>query len=308
MRFRTDPSQIRGSIAPVVTPFDPDGAIDTGALAGLIEWQIQSGTHGISVLGSTGEPSAQTVEERVRVLEAAGRAVADRVPFFPGTGSAHLGETLQTTAAAEAAGADAALVITPFYSRPTQQALFDWYSTIAREFPSLPIVVYNVPIRTAVDIQPETVGRLRRAHGNIVGIKETTRDFEHASYVLNECGRDFLVYCGIELLCYPMLAIGGVGHLSCVANVAPQPCAALYDAFVAGDHEEALRLHYDLHALVEMAFVETNPGPVKWAMERLGILACGDVRPPLGSPAPASQERIAAILAEVGLLEPASAT
>jgi 4-hydroxy-tetrahydrodipicolinate synthase len=307
MRFRSDPTQVRGSIAPVVTPFAPDGALDAEVLARLIEWQIERGSHGISVLGSTGEPSSQTLEERLRVLEVAGRTVADRVPFFPGTGSAHLGETLQATAAAEAAGADAVLVITPYYSRPTQAGLFEWYSTIAREFPSLPIVVYNVPVRTAVDIQPQTVGRLRRAHDNIVGIKETTRDFEHASYVLNECGRDFLVYCGIELLCYPMLAIGGVGHLSCVANIAPEPCAELYDAFVAGRIDDAIRLHYELHPLVELAFVETNPGPVKWAMEQLGILASGGVRPPLASPAAASRERISSILADVGLLEAAPA-
>lgn len=307
MKFRSDPSTIRGSIAPVVTPFDADGAVDTGALARLVDWQLESGSHGISVLGSTGEPSAQTVGERLQVLEVAARTVADRAPFFPGTGATHLGETLEVTAAAEALGADAVLVITPYYSRPTQQGLFDWYSRIASEFPSLPIVVYNVPVRTAIDIHPETVGRLRLAHDNIVGIKETTRDFEHASHVLNECGRDFLVYCGIELLCYPMLAIGGAGHLSCVANVAPRPCAALYDVFVAGDLEEATRLHYELHPLVEMAFVETNPGPVKWAMERLGILASGHVRPPLASPAPASRERIAAILAEAGLLEGAPA-
>jgi 4-hydroxy-tetrahydrodipicolinate synthase len=307
MRFRADPAQVRGSIAPVVTPFTPDGAVDLQTLSQLIDWQIERGSHGVSVLGSTGEPSSQTLEERLRVLEVAGRAVADRVPFFPGTGSAHLGETLQATAAAEAAGADAVLVITPFYSRPTQNALFDWYSTIAREFPGLPIVVYNVPVRTAVDIHPQTVGRLRREHDNIVGIKETTRDFEHASHVLNECGRDFLVYCGIELLCYPLLAIGGVGHLSCVANVAPEPCAELYDAFVAGNHDEALRLHYELHPLVELAFVETNPGPIKWAMEQLGILASGGVRPPLASPAAASRERISSILADVGLLEAAPA-
>ncbi len=308
MRFRSDPSQIRGSIAPVVTPFQRDGSIDTDTLVRLIEWQIESGSHGISVLGSTGEPSSQSVAERLQVLETAAQAVADRVPFFPGTGSAHLGETLEVTAAAERLGADAALVITPYYSRPTQQALFDWYSTIAREFPGLPIVVYNVPVRTAVDIHPETVARLRLAHDNIVGIKETTRDFEHASYVLSACGRDFLVYCGIELLCYPMLAIGGVGHLSCVANVAPRPSAALYDAFAAGDHDEARRLHYELHPLVEMAFVETNPGPVKWAMERLGIVPCGSVRPPLADPAPASEERIVAILADVGLLAEAAAS
>jgi 4-hydroxy-tetrahydrodipicolinate synthase len=306
MRFRSDPSQVKGSIAPVVTPFDRGGAVDLDALAGLIEWQIEAGSHGISVHGSTGEPSTQTVEEREAVLEVAARTVADRVPFFPGTGSTHLAETLRLTAKAEELGADAVLLITPYYSRPTQQGLFEWYSTVAREFPDLPIVAYNVPVRTAVDIAPETMGRLRRAHPNIVGIKETTRDFEHASYVLAECGRDFLVYCGIELLCYPMLAIGGVGHLSCVANVAPKPCAALYDAFVAGDHDQAVRLHYELHPLVEMAFVETNPGPVKWAMEQLGVLSCGAVRPPLAAPSAASREKIGALLAETGLLEIAS--
>ena len=302
MKFRSDPSQIRGSIAPVVTPFDADGAVDHDALAALIEWQLDSGSHGISVQGSTGEPSSQTIEEREAALETAARTVADRVPFFPGTGSVLMDDTLRLTAKADELGADAVLIVTPYYSRPTQDGLFEWYSTVAREFPHLPIVVYNVPVRTAVDIAPETVGRLRRAHANIVGIKETTRDFEHASHVLNICGRDFLAYCGIELLCYPMLAIGGVGHLSCVANVAPKPCAALYDAFVAGDLELAQRLHYELHPLVEMAFVETNPGPVKWAMERLGILDCGDVRPPLVSPSEPNRARIETHLAEAGLL------
>jgi len=303
VRFRSDPSQIRGSIAPVVTPFDADGAVDHAALAALIEWQLMSGSHGISVQGSTGEPVSLTLEEREAALETAARAVADRFPFFPGTGSVLLDETLRLTAKADELGADAVLVVTPYYARPTQDAIFEWYSTVAREFPHLPIVVYNVPVRTAVDIAPETVGRLRRAHENIVGIKETTRDFEHASHVLNICGRDFLAYCGIELLCYPMLAIGGVGHLSCVANVAPRPCAALYDAFVAGDHAEAQRLHYELHPLVELAFLETNPGPVKWAMERLGILECGAVRPPLTSPSEPNRGRIEALLVEAGLLE-----
>jgi 4-hydroxy-tetrahydrodipicolinate synthase len=303
MRFRSDPAQIRGSIAPVVTPFDERGAVDLEALAKLIEWQIESGSHGISVHGSTGEPSTQSVEEREAVLEVAARTVANRVPFFPGTGSTHLEETLRLTAKADELGADAVLVITPYYSRPTQQGLFEWYSTVAREFPGLPIVAYNVPIRTAVDIAPETMGRLRRAHENIVGIKETTKDFEHASYVLAECGRDFLVYCGIELLCYPMLAIGGVGHLSCVANFAPKPCAALYEAFVAGDFDEALRLHFELHPLVDLAFLETNPGPVKWAMEQLGVFGCGAVRPPLAAPSEQSRRRITELLVHTGLLE-----
>lgn len=304
MRFRSDPSSIRGAITPLVTPFAPDGSLDLDSLRRLIDWQLGEGAHGISVAGSTGEPVTQTLEERKAVLACAAEVLDDRAPFLPGTGSGSLDETLELTAEAERLGADAVLVVAPYYSRPTQEGLYEWYDTIARAFPSLPLIVYNVPVRSAVDVAPATVGRLRRAHANIVGIKETTRDFEHVSYVLHECGRDFLVYSGIELLCYPMLAIGGAGHLSCVGNIAPRPVAALYDEFAAGRYEEAVRLHYELHPLVDLAFVETNPGPVKWAMEELGILPSGLVRPPLASPSEASRERIRVLLAESGL-EPA---
>ena len=211
MRFRADPSSLRGSIAPVVTPFTADGELDTEGLRRLIGWQLDSGSHGISLGGSTGEPSAQTPQERIAAMTEAARVIADRVPFLPGTGSARLDETLELTAAAAALGADAALVITPYYARPTQEGLFQWYATVASENPDLPIVVYNVPSRTAVDIAPETIARLRRRYGNVVGVKETTRDFEHFSRVLHQCGRDILMWSGIELLCLPLLALGGVG-------------------------------------------------------------------------------------------------
>lgn len=297
MRFRSDPSTIRGSIAPLVTPFRDDGSLDLAAVPRLVEWQLEHGSHGISVGGSTGEPTSQTLAERKQVMAAAAEAVADRVPFLPGTGAARLEETLELTAEAERLGADAALVVAPYYSRPTQQGLYEWYSAVAREFPQLPIVVYNVPIRSAVDIAPATVGRLRREHENVVGIKETTKDFEHVSLVLNECGTDFLAYSGIELLCYPMLAIGGDGHLSCVANFAPRPVAELYDAFAAGDHERARRLHYELHSLVELAFLETNPVPAKWAMARLGILESDRAREPLSPLSEGARARATEILA-----------
>src|SRR5437764_4080 len=218
MRFRADPSSLRGSIAPVVTPFTADGELDTEGLRRLIGWQLDSGSHGISLGGSTGEPSAQTPEERIAAMTEAARVIADRVPFLPGTGSARLDETLELTAAAADLGADAALVITPYYARPTQEGLFQWYATVAGQNPDLPIVVYNVPSRTAVDIAPETIARLRRRYGNVVGVKETTRDFEHFSRVLHQCGRDLLVWSGIELLCLPLLALGGVGFVSAVAN------------------------------------------------------------------------------------------
>jgi 4-hydroxy-tetrahydrodipicolinate synthase len=161
----------------------------------------------------------------------------------------------------------------------------------------MPIIVYNVPVRAAVDIAPETVGRLRRAHDNIVGIKETTRDFEHVSYVLNEAGTDFIALSGIELLCYPMLCLGGAGHLSCVGNFAPRPVAQLYDAFVAGNHERARALHYDLHPLVDAAFAETNPVPAKWVMEQLGVLECGLAREPLAPLSDAARKRVLELLA-----------
>ncbi|MGH2888493.1 MAG: 4-hydroxy-tetrahydrodipicolinate synthase, partial [Solirubrobacteraceae bacterium] len=256
--FAADTSAIRGAITPLITPFDDDGQLDLAAIPRLIDWQIEHGSHGISVGGSTGEPTSQTVAERIEVMRAAARAIDGRVPFLPGTGTALMSETLELTAEAQRLGAAAALVVTPYYGRAQQEGLFAWYSRVAQELPELPIIVYNVPVRAAVDIAPQTVGRLRRAHSNIVGIKETTRDFEHASHVLDDAGSDFVALSGIELLCYPMLCLGGRGHLSCVANVAPAPVAQLYDAFVASDHERARKLHYDLHPLVEAAFIETN--------------------------------------------------
>jgi 4-hydroxy-tetrahydrodipicolinate synthase len=219
------------------------------------------------------------------------------VPFLPGTGSARMDETLELTAEAGRLGAAAALVVTPYYSRAQQQGLFDWYARVARELPDVPLIVYNVPIRAAVDLAPATVGRLRRAHPSIVGIKETTRDFEHVSYVLDECGSDFIALSGIELLCYPMLVLGGRGHLSCAGNFAPRPVVELYDAFAAGDHARARRLHYDLHPLVDAAFVETNPVPAKWIMERIGVLPSAFVREPLAPLAEASQKRVTDLLA-----------
>lgn len=290
------PDSIRGAITPLVTPFTATGNLDLDTVAALVEWQLKNGAHGISVGGSTGEPTSQTVTERIETMRAAAAAIDGRVPFLPGTGTARMDETLELTAEAQRLGAAAALVVCPYYARPQQDGLFAWYSEIASELPDMPILVYNVPIRSAVDIEPATVGRLRRAHPNIVGIKETTRDFEHVSYVLDECGRDFIALSGIELLCYPMLVLGGRGHLSCVGNFAPRPVAELYDAFAAGEHDRAQNLHYDLHALVNAAFTTTNPIPAKWVMHRLGILPSPTVRAPLEPLSDAQEERVSELL------------
>ena len=294
--FAGNPTSIRGAITPLVTPFNLDGSLDLASIPRLVDWQLERGSHAISVGGSTGEPTSQTVAERIAVMRAAAKAIAGRVPFLPGTGTALMSETVELTIEAHRLGASAALVVTPYYGRAQQEGLFRWYSRLATELPDVPIIVYNVPIRAAVEIAPATVARLRRTHENIVGIKETTKDFEHVSYVLDQCGSDFIALSGIELLCYPMLTLGGRGHLSCVGNFAPEPVAELYDAFSAGDDKRARALHYELHPLVDAAFVETNPVPAKWIMERMGLLPSGHVREPLAPLSEASQRRVRELL------------
>ncbi|HKN53095.1 MAG TPA: 4-hydroxy-tetrahydrodipicolinate synthase [Amycolatopsis sp.] len=305
MKFRSDPARIRGSIAPVVTPFTAGGEPDPDGLRRLIRWQLANGSHGISLGGSTGEPSAQTFDERATSIRLAGQEIDDRVPFLPGTGSSKLDETLELTAVAVEAGADAALIITPYYARPTQEALYSWYATVAGEFPDLPLVIYNVPSRTAVDIAPDTVARLFRDFDNVVGIKETTKDFEHFSRVLHTCGPELLVWSGIELLCLPLLALGGAGFVSAVANLAPAAVARMYEAWEAGDHETARDLHYRLHPLVDLVFTETNPAAVKWVLAQRGLLGSHFVRPPLIPLTEAGQAK-AAVLRAAGedLLSP----
>lgn len=298
MRYRSDPTQLRGSIVPLMTPFTPDGAVDHRSLANLIEWQIASGTHGVSIGGSTGEPGAQSIEERIGAIRTVTSTVADRVPVVVGTGTAQLHETIELTAAAVELGIDASLIITPYYARPTQEALYVWYRTVAAEFPDLPIIAYNVPSRTAVDIAPETVARLYRDVPNFVGIKETTKDFEHFSRVIQLCGRDLIVWSGIELLCLPLLALGGAGFLSATANIAPAAHARMFELWEAGDLEGAREIHYGLHPLVDLLFVETNPAPGKWVLEQRGLIESGYVRPPLITPTEAGLTKIRALLAE----------
>jgi len=290
-----DVSQLRGSIVPIITPFDGDGRIDEGTLERLIDWQIASGSHGISVTGTTGEPSALSLDERRRMLDLGKNAVDSRVPFVPATGTNNIDETTDLTRYAERLGVDAGLVIVPYYNRPSQEGLFRYFRAVAGQV-GLPIIIYNIPGRTATNMAPETMARLREACPNIIGVKESNKDFEHTSKVLHTCGRDFLVYSGIELLCYPMLAIGGVGHVSATANILPREVAALYDLVVAGRWQEAMDLHYRLLPINEALFLETNPGPLKWAMGELGWIT-PNYRLPLCEPSPANQERIRAALA-----------
>lgn len=307
MRFRSDPARLRGAFTALVTPFADDEELDLAGLKSLCQWQLENGAHGLSIGGSTGEPGVMSVEERIAAMRVVAGATADRVPFLPGTGSLKLAETLELTSAARDLGADLALIVTPYYARPTQDGLYQWYARIAGEFPDLPIAVYNVPIRTSVEITPDTVYRLRRDHDNIVGIKETTKDFEHFSRVYHRCGRDFLMWSGIELLCLPLLALGGTGFISALSNLAPSAVATMYEHYRDGRHEAAIDLHYRLHPLVDLLFVETNPAPAKWLLAELGVLPSPAVRPPLVLPSLEAQNTIATLYGQARDLVPGSA-
>ncbi len=274
--------KLSGSIAPLFTPFTDSGAVDHESLRRMVQWQQKNGSSGISFGGSTGEPSSLTFDERVAALQTITEAIGDSdMSFVPGTGSSSLDDTLRLTSAAQDMGVDAALIITPYYSKPTQEALYQWYATIAREFPDLPLIAYNVPARTAVELEPETFARLFKDFDNVVGIKETTKDFEHFSRTMFHCGKDLLMWSGIELLCLPLLSLGGIGFISALSNIAPGAVSEMYQAAMDGDLERARELHYGVHPLVDLLFVETNPAPAKWLMAERGLIASATVRPPL---------------------------
>lgn len=300
MDIATAKKKIRGSIAPVVTPFTPDDRVDEATLRRLIDWQIESGSHGISVTGTTGEPSALTWEERKRVIAVAAEAVNGRVPFVPGTGTNNLKETLELSRFALEHGADALLVIVPYYNRPTQTGLYRYFRSLASELDA-PIIVYNIPGRTGVNLEPTTLARIVQECPNVIGIKESNVNFLQVSLDLHYCGRDFLVFSGIETLCFPMLAVGGAGHISATANVAPRQVAELYNLAAANRWDEARDLHYHMLDLNEALFWETNPGPVKAVLGMMGKIHAA-VRPPLALPEGEVLEKLRKVAQQYGLI------
>jgi 4-hydroxy-tetrahydrodipicolinate synthase len=295
---------MRGSLVPLVTPFR-DGRIDDGALTSLIDWQIDSGTHGIGVCGTTGEPAALSVEEREHVIELAVRTARKRVPVLAGTGSVNYDETLRLTRFARRAGADAALIVVPYYTRPSQEGLYRFYRTIA-DAVDIPVVLYNIPGRAAANLEPDTTTRLARDCRNIIGIKESNKDFEHICRVMHRCGPGFLVYSGIEMLCFPVLALGGAGHVSATGNVLPRETARLYDLVAAERWKEARDLHFQMLPMNDALFMETNPIPVKTVLGWMGKCR-PEVRPPHAPMRPEAERALREVAAGYGLVRGAAA-
>jgi 4-hydroxy-tetrahydrodipicolinate synthase len=291
-----------GSITPLPTPFKNDGAaIDTDGIRRLVEFQIANGSHGLSSTGTTGEPTSLSLEERKLVIRTVVEASAGRLPVLAGTGSNWTEESIGLSRYAREVGADGVLLVAPYHVKPSQQGLFEHYTRIARAVDGLKVMLYNIPGRASVNIEPETQRRIREACPNVFGIKEANPDYLQVSWNLKVVGRDWGVFSGIETLCFPMLAVGGAGHVSATANVAPREVADLYELVRAGRFKEAQDLHFKMLELNHVLFIETNPGPLKFLLGKMGLIA-GTLRLPLVAPSEANQKKIVQVAQEYGIL------
>ena len=288
-----------GSFVALVTPFKDDESLDEAKLKELIEFQINGGTNGIVPCGTTGESPALSAEEHSRVVDLTIETVNGRVPVIAGTGSNSTTHTLHMTKHAKAVGADGALIVTPYYNKPTQEGLYAHYMKIADSV-DIPIIIYNVPGRCGTDILSETIARLSE-HPNIVGLKEATGMLRRASEVVQMCGDDFTVLSGDDVNTLPILSVGGRGVISVVANVAPADIAEMCNAFKVGNIELARKLHYKALPLSIDLFIETNPIPAKTALMLMGKLN-GKMRLPLVPMVPANLEKLRETLDAAGLL------
>ncbi|MFQ5861979.1 MAG: 4-hydroxy-tetrahydrodipicolinate synthase [Candidatus Brocadiales bacterium] len=286
-----------GSVVALVTPFK-NGEVDLKKLGELIEFHVREGTNAVSPCGTTGESPTLSHEEHEKVISEVVQRVQGRIPVIAGTGSNNTREALRLTKYACKAGADGALVITPYYNKPTQEGIYRHFKALAEEA-DIPIVLYNVPSRTGVSISPETVARLAELK-NIVAIKEASGSLDQVSAILGLC--DITVLSGDDSLTLPTLSIGGKGVVSVVANIVPRETSIMVSSFLKGDLEAARNAHHRLYPLTKAMFIETNPIPVKTAMRMLGRLN-GEMRLPLCEMSEAHERQLTKALNDYGLLK-----
>jgi len=289
----------RGAFVAIVTPFT-DGRVDEQALVDLIEFHIANGTHGIVPCGTTGESATMSHDEHHRVVELTVKAVNGRVPVVAGSGSNSTAEAIDLTRHARQAGADGALMVSPYYNKPSQEGLYQHYKAVA-EAVDIPIILYNVPSRTSSNILPATVARLAGVD-NIVGIKEASGDLNQISEVIRLCPDDFAVMSGDDFTSMPTVVLGATGVISVTSNVAPKDMAQMMDAALAGDLATARNLHYKLFPLMQAMFYDTNPVPAKKSLELMGKIKSGTPRLPLYPMNDETLVRLKAALADYGLI------
>ena len=289
----------KGSLVATITPMRPDGALDEDAYARFVDWQINEGTAGLVPVGTTGESPTLSHDEHKRMVEIAVRVAAKRVPVIAGAGSNSTAEAIDLTRHAKKAGADAALIVTPYYNKPTQEGLFLHFTAIA-DAVDIPIIVYNIPPRSVIDMTPETMGRLAR-HPNIVGVKDATANLARPLHTRRACGAGFCQRSGEGHTALSFLAAGGDGCISVTANVAPRLCSEMHIAWQGGRIDQAIAIQDRLVPLHDALFAESSPGPVKYAASLLGH-GTEFARLPMAPIAEATRTRVRAAMMDVGLL------
>ncbi|MFP3983546.1 MAG: 4-hydroxy-tetrahydrodipicolinate synthase [Desulfurivibrionaceae bacterium] len=292
-------NKFRGAFVAIVTPFT-DGEIDEQGLLDLIEFNIENGTHGIVPCGTTGESATMSHEEHHRVVELTVKAVKGRVPVLAGTGSNSTSESIELTRHARKAGADGALMITPYYNKPSQEGLYQHFKKVAEEV-DIPIVLYNVPGRTSINMLPGTVARCA-AVPNIVGIKEASADLKQVSEVIMQCPDDFAVMSGDDFTSMPLVAIGGTGVISVSSNVDPKSMSEMMEAALAGDMKKARALHYKVFPLMQAMFLDTNPVPAKTALELMGKIKSSTPRLPMYKMNDTALDKLKKVMSDYGLI------
>jgi len=275
-----------GSYVALVTPFS-NGKVDTKKLKDLVDFHLQNGTHGIVPVGTTGESPTLSKDEKADVIKTVVKTVRGRVPVVAGTGTNDTRGSIEYTKAARELGADAALVVTPYYNKPTQEGLYRHYEAISRAA-DLPLCLYNVPGRTSVNLLPETVARLAKIK-NVSAIKEASGNVEQVTQIRSLCA--IRIVSGEDSLTYPILCLGGIGVISVAANIVPKAVAEMCEAALKGDHKRARELHERYFALNKALFIETNPAPVKTAMKMMGLLN-GQLRLPLCEMSEANEAKL----------------
>ncbi len=288
-----------GSMAALITPMTDDGALDYAALQKLVDFHIDSGTDALVVAGTTGESPTLEHDEHIELIERSCEIAAGRIPIIAGTGSNSTAQTLKLSRAVDRLPIAGLMIVTPYYNKPTQEGMFRHFSAVA-DAVSRPVILYNVPSRTGVDLKPATVGRLA-AHENIVAIKEATGELDRIETLREACGGEFSLLSGDDATAAEFMLRGGQGVISVTANVAPRPMRELCDAARAGDRAAAERIDATLRALHRDLFVESNPIPVKWAMQQMGLAGPG-IRLPLTPLSAAYHDTVRAAMAAAGAL------
>jgi 4-hydroxy-tetrahydrodipicolinate synthase len=302
----TEVDRLRGSMPPLITPFRDD-EVDYETYRSLVEFQIAEGSHGILVNGTTSEPASLTVEERNRIVDIAMETVGGRLPVVAATGSQSLAETRRLTEHAAEAGVDALLIVTPYYSRPPQRGIIEYYLAATRDI-STPWMIYHIPGRAAVSVTIDTVKELLDRSPTFIGMKHASPDLELVSECLAVGGPTFKVFVGLEALSFPMMAIGACGLMNAVGNLRPRVLADLCEAVWRNDLNEGRRLHDSLLELNQAVFFDTNPIPMKYMAKRLNIIPDNTHRLPMMPATPQLEKRLDALLARAGLVVPQAAS